>query len=164
MLVLADRGFPSRELCRKVAGTGAQLAFRASASFTLPVTARLADGTYLTELRGRRKGERMTVRVIEFSVKDPAAGISGVFALITTVIDHERYDAESIARLYLRRWRAETLIHPEDLPRMLIRVYRGERSTPRAAHRTTGRHPERRTGTGLTRTTERELIVRYLTR
>jgi hypothetical protein len=110
MLVLADRGFPSYQLCRTVAGTGAQLVFRVSASFALPVTGRLPDGTYLTELRGRRTHERMTVRVIEFSVKDAHTGISEVFALITTLIDHEHYDAEQLARLYLRRWRAETLI------------------------------------------------------
>jgi hypothetical protein len=110
MLLPADRGFPSYELCRKVAGTGAQLIFRVSASFALPITARLPDGTYLTELRGRRKAERMTVRVVEFSVKDADTGISEVFALVTTLIDHERYPAKDLARLYLRRWRAETLI------------------------------------------------------
>jgi len=47
---------------------------------------------------------------------------------------------------------------------MLIRIYPRDRTTPRAAHRTTGRHPKRKTETGKTRTTERELIVHYLTR
>lgn len=110
MLVLADRGFPSYELYTKAAGTGAELAWRVSASFALPVKERLPDGTYLSELRGRRKAERVTVRVIEFSVKDTETGISEVFALITTLTDHERHDAEQLARLYLLRWRAETLI------------------------------------------------------
>jgi hypothetical protein len=110
MLVLADRGFPSYELYTKAAATGAELAWRVSASFTLPVKERLADGTYLSELRGRRKAERVTVRVIEFSVRDARTGISEVFALITTLTDHESHDADAIARLYLLRWRAETLI------------------------------------------------------
>lgn len=41
MLVLADRGFPSYELYTKAAATGAELAWRVSASFTLPVKGRL---------------------------------------------------------------------------------------------------------------------------
>lgn len=110
MLLLADRGFPSYELYTRAAATGADLCWRVSASFVLPVTKRLADGTYLSELRGRRKAERVTVRVVEFSVKDSETGVSEVFALITTLVDHERHGAEDIARLYLRRWRAETLI------------------------------------------------------
>jgi Insertion element 4 transposase N-terminal/Transposase DDE domain len=110
VLLLADRGFPSFELCREVAATGARFAMRVSAGFALDPTARLTDGTYLTELRGRRKAERMTVRVVEFSAKDADTGISEVFALVTTLLDHERYPAGQIARLYLRRWRAETLI------------------------------------------------------
>ena len=39
--------------------------WRVSASFTLPVLARLSDGTYLSELRGKRKKQRVAVRVIE---------------------------------------------------------------------------------------------------
>lgn len=45
---------------------------------------------------------------------------------------------------------------------MLIRAYPGERTTPRAAHRTTGRHPKRKPETRTTRTTERELVIHYL--
>lgn len=112
-LVRADRGFPSYELYTAAAETGADLAWRISASFAQPVKERLPDGTYLSELRGQRKAERVTVRVIEFSVNDTETGISEVFALITTLTDHERHDAEQLkqlARLYLARWRAETLI------------------------------------------------------
>jgi hypothetical protein len=114
MLVLADRGFPSLGLCRKIAGTGADFAIRVTTNYRLTPTKRLSDGTYLSELLGEGKGrdrnKPMTVRVIEFSIKDPQAGISEVFALVTSLTDHERYSAEEIARLYPRRWRAETLI------------------------------------------------------
>lgn len=110
MLVLADRGFPGVELMRQVADTGAHLAWRVQSSFKLTPTHRLPDGTYLTELRRTRWSDPLTVRVIEFSVRDDQDGISEVFALATTLIDHEWYPAGEIAGLYARRWRAETLI------------------------------------------------------
>jgi hypothetical protein len=112
MLVLADRGFPSLEICRTIAGAGAHFVIRVPSSYNLTPTRRLADGTYLTVLRGSypRRGAPMTVRVIEYSVKDAETGISEVFALITSLTDHERYPAEQVARLYPHRWRVETLI------------------------------------------------------
>lgn len=112
MLVLADRGFPSLTVCRTIAQAGAEFAIRVTSNYNLDPTRRLADGTYLTELRGSapRRGEPLTVRVIEYSVKDAVTGISEVFALATSLIDHERYPAEQIARLYPHRWRVETLI------------------------------------------------------
>jgi len=58
--------------------------WRVSASFALPVIARLPDGTYLSELRGSRKSQRVTVRVIEYSILDDD-GVSEVFALIKSV-------------------------------------------------------------------------------
>ena len=112
MLVLADRGFPSLDLCRKIARTGAHFAIRVTSNYRLDPTKRLPDGTYLSELLGEGKGRSrpMTVRVIEFSIRDARDGISEVFALVTNLTDYERYDAEQIARLYASRWRVETLI------------------------------------------------------
>lgn len=110
MLVLADRGFPSLDLCRKIAASGAHFAIRVGSNFRLEPVKRLPDGTYLSELRGGGKSRPMTVRVIEFSIRDAQRGISEVFALVTSLTDGERYDAEQIARLYASRWRVETLI------------------------------------------------------
>ena len=109
MLVLADRGFPSYKLWRDAVATEADLAWRVSASFTLPMIERLADGTYLSELRGGKKSERITVRVVEYSVQDADTGISEVFALITTLTDPVAYPALELARLYACRWQVETL-------------------------------------------------------
>jgi hypothetical protein len=108
MLLLADRGFPSYDLYTASAGTGAQLLWRVSDSFTLPVKKRLDDGTYLSELRGKRARERVTVRVIEYSVADDE-GVSEVFALITTLLDPERAPAIELARIYADRWHVEIL-------------------------------------------------------
>jgi Insertion element 4 transposase N-terminal/Transposase DDE domain len=112
MLVMADRGFPSLDLCRKIAQTGAHFAIRVTSNYRLDPTRRLPDGTYLSELLGEGKGKDkpMTVRVIELSIRVARDGTSEVFALVTSLTDCELYDAEQIARLYASRWRVETLI------------------------------------------------------
>lgn len=108
MLLLADRGFPSCDLYTAAAATGAELLWRVSASFTLPVQKRLPDGTYLSELRGTRRSERVTVRVIVYSVADDD-GTSEVFCLITALLDPEAYPALELARNYAERWSVEVL-------------------------------------------------------
>jgi hypothetical protein len=109
MFVLADRGFASFELWRDAVASGADLAWRVSASFALPVIERLDDGTYLSRVRGRRKHEQITVRVVEFSVKDADTGVSEVFALITTLLDPLAHRALELAWLYAARWQVELL-------------------------------------------------------
>jgi hypothetical protein len=108
MLLLADRGFPSYDLYTAAAATGAELLWRVSASFALPVKKRLADGTYLSELRGTGRTERVTVRVIEYSVADDD-GVSEVFCLITTLLDPETAPALELARNYAERRSVEVL-------------------------------------------------------
>ena len=108
MLLMADRGFPSYDLYVKTLATGADVLWRVSASFTLPVLARLTDGTYLSELRGKRKKQRVTVRVIEYSIRDDD-GISEVFALITNLLDPDDAPALELARNYSERWHIELL-------------------------------------------------------
>lgn len=108
MLLLADRGFPSYDLYTAAAATGAELLWRVSASFALPVKKRLSDGTYLSELRGDKRTERVPVRVIEYSVADDD-GVSEVFCLITTLLDPEAAPALELARNYAERWSVEVL-------------------------------------------------------
>lgn len=108
MLLMADRGFPSYDLYVKTLATGADVLWRVSASFTLPVITRLKDGTYLSELRGKRKKQRVTVRVIEYSIRDDD-GISEVFALITNLLDPDQAPALELARNYSQRWHIELL-------------------------------------------------------
>ncbi len=113
MVVLADRNFASWKLWRAAAGTGAQLCWRFSASFSLPVRQVLAEGTYLSQLRPprQRDGEPIPVRVIEYSVltvEDSGEEISEVFALATTLLDPHAHPAAELAALYHDRWQAET--------------------------------------------------------
>jgi hypothetical protein len=113
MLVLADRNFASFKLWRAAAGTGAQLLWRMSASFTLPKRQVLPDGTYLSELKPPRKsdGPPIPVRVIEYSVTSTDENgevTSELFALATTLLDDTAYPAMELAQLYHARWQAET--------------------------------------------------------
>ena len=113
MLVLADRNFASWKLWQATAGTGAQLLWRMSASFTLPVQQVLPDGTYLSQLTPPRTsdGAPIQVRVIEYSVTttdDTGQQTSELFALATTLLDEQAYPAVGLAQLYHARWQAET--------------------------------------------------------
>jgi len=107
-LLLADRGFSSYDLYVKTLATGADILWRVSASFELPVITRLTDGTYLSQLRGKRKKDRVTVRVIEYSIRDDD-GLSEVFALITNLHDPDEAPALELARNYSERWHIELL-------------------------------------------------------
>jgi hypothetical protein len=113
MLLLADRNFPSWRLWRDVAATDADLLWRMSASFTLPVLRVLDDGTYLSELRPPRKrdGPPIPLRVIEYSViteNDQGEQVSELFRLATTLLDPHTAPAVDLAHLYHDRWQAET--------------------------------------------------------
>ena len=115
MLVLADRGFASWKLFTAAAATGADLCWRVSASFTLPVITVLPDGTYLSELRPSRKrdGERVVVRFIEANVRaeDGEAGATPeMFALDHRLDRPTESGRRGFAGHFHRRWQAEASI------------------------------------------------------
>jgi len=68
---------------RRLVAVDGTVLWRVSASFTLPVLARLTDGTYLSELRG--------------------------IALITNLLDPDDAPALELARNYSERWHIELL-------------------------------------------------------
>lgn len=112
MLCLADRGLLGFDLWRQAAATGAALLWRAGATFTLPLLARLPDGSYRSELRwntGCTSADRtaIPVRVIEYTLPGvPAA--EATYRLVTTVLEPDRAPAEELAALYHERWEMET--------------------------------------------------------
>jgi hypothetical protein len=116
MLLMADRGFPAYDLCGAVSATGAQLLWRVSESFTLPLVEVLPDGTYLSYLQGPHKHQRMPVRVIEYTVTTTTEGPDGateetseLFCLVTTLLDPGPAPAAELAELYAARWTSETI-------------------------------------------------------
>jgi RecA/RadA recombinase len=107
MLVLADRNFAAGHLLARVADTGAHLLVRAKTGASapnLPVLRRHRDGSYRSTFGGK------VVRVVEaeITVTTTAGTLTGVYRLITTLLDHHRHPAGALVRLYHERWEIET--------------------------------------------------------
>jgi Insertion element 4 transposase N-terminal/Transposase DDE domain len=105
MLVLLDRAFDANAFLREVAATGVLLVARAKSTRHPPVLAHLPDGSYLSDLDG------LAVRIIEASVTVTGADGSRVrdgYRLITTLMDHRRFPAAAVVRLYHERWEIES--------------------------------------------------------
>jgi len=102
MLLLADRNFAAADLVTALAATGADLLIRCKTSRRLPVIARYRDGSYLSVLGGTR------VRVIEaqISIATSAGRHTGVYRLVTTLLEHHRHPAAELITLYHQRWGA----------------------------------------------------------
>jgi len=112
MLCLADRFFPSYELWRKAAETGADLLWRVRQNARLDVDRRLPDGSYLSRIyastsdrRNQRHG--IVVRVIDYRLHN-IPGAESVYRLITTILDPLQAPAKELAALYHERWEIET--------------------------------------------------------
>ena len=109
MLCLADRGIYSYSLWTAAAATGAELLWRVQKGIRLPEVQRLADGSYLSEIRpqgGGRKRDSIVVRVVSFTIT--LKGRSERYRLITTILDPLRAPALELAHLYAARWTIET--------------------------------------------------------
>lgn len=104
MILLADRNFGAAKLLAQIAATGAHLLVRLKNGRKIPVLARYRDGSYLSVLGGLR------VRVIEceITIATTAGRHTGVYRLATTLLDHHRYPAAELVRLYHHRWEIET--------------------------------------------------------
>jgi Insertion element 4 transposase N-terminal/Transposase DDE domain len=105
MLVLADRAFDTGAFLAEAAATGAQLLVRGRASRCPQLLQVLPDGSYLSRIGG------LDVRVIEADVA--VAGADGSrcqdrFRLVTTLLDHRRFPAARLVRLYHERWEIES--------------------------------------------------------
>ena len=105
MLVLLDRAFDANAFLREVAGTGAMLLARSKSTRNPRVLEHLPDGSYLSCLDG------LAVRIIEADLTMTGADGSRVrdrYRLITTLLDHRRYPAAALVRLYHERWEIES--------------------------------------------------------
>jgi Insertion element 4 transposase N-terminal/Transposase DDE domain len=114
MLCMADRFFPSYQLWRMAAKTGADLLWRTRQNARLEVEKRLPDGSYLSRIyastsdrRNARNG--IIVRVIDYHLKD-VEGSESLYRLITTILGREQAPAKELAALYHERWEIETTL------------------------------------------------------
>ena len=115
MLILADRGFTAHPLFSAMAGTGAQLCWRAKANAVMPVLERYPDGSFRSELVAssdkRRRQNVLTVRVIEYGIEDPGRPqAESVYRLVTTILDPKMAPAHELAALYSERWEFESAL------------------------------------------------------
>jgi len=106
MLLLADRNFAAGHLLAMVTGRRSHLLVRAKTGRggpKLPVLHRLSDGSYRSAFAGQ------PVRVIdaEISIKTKTGTLTGVYRLITTLLDTDTYPATAILPLYHERWEIE---------------------------------------------------------
>ncbi len=104
MLVLTDRGFDAAGFLEAVAAAPAQFLARLTSTRRLPAAARLDDGTFLSRIGA------LTVRIIEAEVLVTCADgtqYCGRYRLATTLLDHRRYSAAALIRLYHERWEHE---------------------------------------------------------
>ena len=105
MLVLWDKGFDSNTFLAAVAATKAQFLGRLKANRRPPVLARQPEGSYLSLIGG------VKVRVIEAVVTVVCAdgsSFTGVYRLVTSLLDHRRYPATALINLYHQRWEHES--------------------------------------------------------
>lgn len=107
MLILADRNFAAGALLAQIAERGAHLLVRAKTGAggpNLPVLRRHRDGSYRSAFGGK------VVRVVdaEITISTTAGPTTGVYRLITTLLDPHHYPATALIRLYHERWEIET--------------------------------------------------------
>ncbi|WP_260729133.1 IS4 family transposase [Dactylosporangium roseum] len=107
VLLLADRNFAAGHLLKIVTGRQAHLLVRAKTGRggpKLPMLHRFRDGSYRSVFGGQ------PVRVIdaEISIATKAGTVTGVYRLITTLLDPQAHPATAMLRLYHERWEIET--------------------------------------------------------
>jgi hypothetical protein len=104
MILLADRNFGAQALLADIAATGADVLARLKNGRKIPMLARYCDGSYLSMLGALR------VRIVEceITIATTAGRHTGVYRLATTLLDHHRYPAAELVRLYHERWEIET--------------------------------------------------------
>lgn len=120
MLVMWDRGLHSYDLIAGVRARQGQVLARLPSHVTLHEVQPLADGSsraslYPPDYRRRRRGERLEVRLVEYTLTDPALpGYGEVHRLITTLLDPQACPAQELAWAYHERWEIEVTIDEVD--------------------------------------------------
>jgi len=120
MLCLADRLYYSFDFWNKARQTGAELLWRVKNNMVVPIEESLSDGSWLTTVYADTKSRRqrrdgVKVRVINYRLRNGNENTGETpgrdaqdYMLFTTLLDSERYPAETLAGLYPTRWEIET--------------------------------------------------------
>lgn len=115
MLVMVDKGLCDFDTLQLAISRGAQVLAGLPNGTHPQLIATLPDGSYLAYLRPsdhrrRRAGERLLVRLITYTVDDPARPHHAqIQRLVTSLLDPTRYPALDLVCLYHPRWEIESL-------------------------------------------------------
>jgi hypothetical protein len=126
MLVMWDRGFHDYDMFVQARQRGAHVLSRLPAHIKPLRLRTLADGSYLAYLRPsdyqrRKKGERLLVRVIEYTITDPnLPGWGETHRLVTTLLDPDAYPSLELICAYHERWEIEITIDEIDTHQRLL--------------------------------------------
>ncbi|MDQ2832039.1 MAG: IS4 family transposase [Chloroflexota bacterium] len=127
MLLLLDRGFYSFAMIERTRATGAHVLGRVPSTVTLRVRHLLPDGSYWAYIypadRERKKrGDHLLVRVIVYTLTDPARpGYGETHRLVTTLLDAQQAPALDLIMAYHERWEIELTIDEIDTHQRLVR-------------------------------------------
>jgi len=120
MLLMWDRGFHDFEMLVQARKRGAHVLGRLPAHVKPTRIRTLADGSYLaylypTEYQRRKAGEQLLVRIVAYTILDPALpGYGEVHRLVTTLLDPGLAPALELAWAYYERWEIEIVIDEVD--------------------------------------------------
>jgi hypothetical protein len=120
MLVMWDRGFHDYDMLLSVVARDGQVLSRLPAHVKPKRVLTLSDGSYLAYLypsdyQRRRQGEHLLVRVIEYTLTDPALpGCGDLHRLVTTLLNPIAYPALDLVCAYHERWEIELVIDEVD--------------------------------------------------
>ena len=116
MLVMWDCGFHSFDMAVRTRQQQADFLGRVPAHVKPQFLRTLPDGSYLAyiypaDYQRKRRGERLLVRVIEYTIDDPQrTGHGERHRLITSLLDPDVYPAHTLACEYHQRWEVEVTI------------------------------------------------------
>ena len=126
MLLMFDRGFYSFDLICGAGQRGAQVLGRLAAHVKPKLLQPLPAGSYLadifpSEARRRKRGERLRVRVIEYTFTDPQRpGYQQLHRVFTTLLDPHQYPALDLVCAYHERWEVELVIDEMQVHQRLV--------------------------------------------
>jgi hypothetical protein len=126
MLIMWDRGFHDFDMVVAVRQRGAHVLSRLPAGVKPQPLRTLPDGSLLAYLlpsedHRRRRGERVLVRVITYTITDPALpGYGEEQRVITTLLNPRLAPAHEIACAYHERWEIEIVIDEIDTHQRLV--------------------------------------------
>ena len=120
MLIMWDRGFHDFDMFVNAQKRGAEVLSRLPSHVKPQLVRTLPDGSRLVYLlpsdyQRRKRGECLLVRIVEYTIVDPALpGYGECHRLVTTLLDPEACPALDLACAYHERWEIEVVIDEVD--------------------------------------------------